>query len=125
MSRRGTKRILVIDDDLFFSKVLAQLLERCGYEVTVAHNGTEGIDCYRKELPDLVITDLRMPEKDGLETIAELQSEFSDSKVIAISGGDPQNLPIARKLGARHTFVKPFDTEELLETIEEELGMSV
>ncbi len=119
------KRILVIDDDLLFSKVLAQLLERCGYKVTVAHNGKEGIDRYREETPDLVITDLIMPEKDGLETIAELRSEFPDLKFIALSGGDLHNLPLARKLGARHTFHKPFATEELLETIEEELGMSV
>ncbi len=121
------KHILVIDedDDLLFSRVLAQLLEGCGYKVTLAHSGEEGIKLCRKERPDLVITDLIMPAKNGLETIAELQSEFPDLKFIAISGGDFQGLFQARKLGARHTFVKPFDTEELLETIEEELRMSV
>ena len=116
------KSILVIDDDLLFSKVLVKLLERCGYRVRVASNGDEGISRYREEVADLVITDLRMPEKDGFETIAVLHKDNPDLKLIAISGGDQDELPKARKLGARHTFVKPFDTEELLETIEEELG---
>ena len=67
------KSILVIDDDLLFSRVLGQFLERCGYRVRVANSGGEGIDQYRKEVADLVITDLRMPAKDGLDTIADLQ----------------------------------------------------
>ena len=93
------KSILVIDDDLLFSKVLAKLLERCGYRVRVAGNGDEGISRYREEVADLVITDLRMPDKDGLETIAELRKDNPDLKLIAISGGDQDELPKARKLG--------------------------
>ncbi len=116
------KSILVIDDDLLFSRVLGQFLERCGYRVRVANSGGEGIDQYRKEVADLVITDLRMPAKDGLETIAELHQDNPDLRLIAISGGEQDELPRARRLGASHTFAKPFDTEELLETIEEELG---
>ena len=116
-----SKSILVIDDDALFAKVLAQLLERCGYRVSVAADGTEGIARFRAETPDLVITDLILPGKDGLATMAELQQEFGDLKFIAVSGGDLNALPLARRLGARHTFLKPFDTEELLETIEEEL----
>lgn len=119
------KSILVIDDDLLFSKVLAKFLERCGYRVRVASNGDEGISRYREEVADLVITDLRMPDKDGLETIAELHKDNPDLKLIVISGGGQGELPKARKLGARHTFLKPFDTEQLLETIEEELGTTV
>ena len=119
------KSILVIDDDLLFSRVLAQLLERCGYRVTVANSGAEGLQRYREELADLVITDLKMPGTDGLETISILHHEHPELKVIAISGGDLDDLPLARRMGACHTFVKPFDTEELLETIEEELGTTV
>ena len=118
---QAPKSILVIDDDALFAKVLAQLLERLGYRVSVASNGTEGIERFREQAPDLVITDLILPGKDGLATIAELQQEFGDFKFIAVSGGDLNCLPRARRLGARHTFLKPFDTEELLETIEEEL----
>ena len=115
------KSILIIDDDLSFTKALSHLLEQIGYEVSVAHSGQEGIDRYREMRPDLLITDLVMPHKDGLQTVQELQREFSDIKFIALSGEALDKLPQARQLGARHTFVKPFATEELLETIEEEL----
>ena len=118
------KSILVIDDDFLFSRVLGRLLERCGYRVRVASGG-EGIDQFRREVADLVITDLRTPAKDGLETISELHRDNPDLKLIAISAGEQDELPRARRLGASHTFAKPFDTEELLETIEEELGKAV
>lgn len=115
------KSILIIDDDLSFTKALAHLLGQIGYEVSVAHSGQEGIDRYREKHADLVITDLVMPHKDGLQTVLELQSEFPDLKFIALSGDEVDKLPQARQLGARQTFIKPFATEELLETIEEEL----
>lgn len=115
------KSILIIDDDLSFTKALAHLLGQIGYEVSVAHSGQEGISRYRENPSDLVITDLIIQRQDGSQTVQELQSEFPDFKFIALSGENVDTLPQARQLGARHTFVKPFATEELLETIEEEL----
>ena len=78
-----------------------------------------------KELFDLVITDLRLPQEHWLATIAELRSENPEPKLIALSAEDLNGHPAARKLGAKHTFIKPFDTEELLDAIETELGNSV
>ena len=115
------KSILIIDDDLSFTKALAHLLGQIGYQVSVAHSGPEGINRYRENPSDLVITDLVTQRHDGCQTVQKLKSEFPGFKFIALSGENVDTLPQARQLGARHTFVKPFATEELLETIEEEL----
>jgi CheY-like chemotaxis protein len=115
--------ILLIDDDEQFRTMLRQLMERNGYEVTEASGGKEGIRLYRESPTDLVITDLIMPGKDGIETIQELKKEFPDIKVIAISGGGrlgPQDyLHLAKMLGARRTLTKPINLTELLKAIEE------
>jgi CheY-like chemotaxis protein len=115
--------ILLIDDDEQFRTMLRQLMERNGYEVTEASGGKEGIRLYREGPTDLVITDLIMPGKDGIETIQELKKEFPDIKVIAVSGGGrlgPQDyLHLAKMLGARRTLTKPINLTELLKAIEE------
>jgi CheY-like chemotaxis protein len=115
--------ILLIDDDDQFRTMLRQLMERNGYEVTEASGGKEGIRLYRENPKDLVITDLIMPGKDGIETIRELKKEFPDVKVIAVSGGGrlgPQDyLHLAKMLGARRTLTKPINLTELLNAIEE------
>ena len=80
-------RILIIDDNDQFREMLRKCLESEGYEVVTACDGKEGIDLYHKELTDLIITDVHMPERSGAELIFELQKEFSDVKIIAISGG--------------------------------------
>ncbi len=120
------KRILVIDDDVQVRQMLKQTLERKGYEVVDAADGAEGIKLYRAEPTDLVITDIIMPEKEGIETIMELKRDFPDVKIIAISGGgrvDPGNyLEIARRWGVEHTFTKPFDRAQLLEAIQQLLA---
>jgi len=76
---------------------------------------------YREDLPDLVITDIIMPKKEGIEMIMELKKEFPDVKIIAISGGGrnvPETyLPIAKKLGSERTFSKPIDWPELIKTV--------
>lgn len=88
-----------------------------------AINGNQGIDLYKKESPDLVITDLIMPDKEGLESIREIISYDKDAKIIAISGGGIQDpkmyLNLASKFGAVRTFVKPVDNEILLSTIKD------
>ena len=120
------KRILVIDDDIQVRQVLREILERAGYDVVDAPDGKEGIRLYRDNPTDLIITDIIMPEKEGIETILELKRDFPDVKIIAISGGGHCNpegyLEAATKFGVAHTFTKPLDRKELLEAIQGLLG---
>jgi CheY-like chemotaxis protein len=116
------KNILIIEDDELIRDVLKQLLEREGYNVTTARNGKIGIELFQAEPSDLVITDLIMPEKEGIETIRELRKDYPDLKIIAISGGGniiapTEYLNIAQRLGVQKTLSKPFKTEEILEAI--------
>ena len=119
-------RILIIDDDEQILAMLRQTLEREGYEVVDASDGKEGLRRYRENPTDLIITDLIMPEKEGIETILELRRDFPDVKIIAISGGgriDPgQYLSIAKSFGAQYTFAKPIERKELLKAVRELLN---
>lgn len=113
------KSILVIDDEEQLARMVRIMLEREGYRVVVAQNGKEGMKYFRVEPTDLVITDIFMPEKEGLETIRELRKDFPGTKIIAMSGGTSKAegfsaLPLAEKLGATFTLVKPFSRTELL-----------
>lgn len=120
------KNILVIEDDELVRDLLKQLLENEGYNVTTARNGRIGIQLYRAEPSDLVITDLIMPEKEGIETIRELRKDYPDVKIIAISGGGAiaptEYLNIAQRLGVQKTLSKPFKTAEILEAIRQLLS---
>ena len=80
-------RILVIDDDYQVREMLRDTLEIAGYEVEVASDGREGLKLYHNRPTDMIITDIIMPNMDGLETITELQRNFPDTKIIAFSGG--------------------------------------
>jgi len=115
-------RILIIDDEAMIRDLLIKMLEREGYETMNASDGKEGIRLYRENPVDLVITDLIMPEKEGIETIMELRRDYQDVKVIAMSGGgkiDPETyLQIAKTLGAIETLTKPFDLKEVLKTVQ-------
>jgi DNA-binding response OmpR family regulator len=119
-------RILVIDDDDQMRTLLRQVMEWAGYEVIVAGDGREGMQKQRKHAADLVITDLIMPEQEGLETITSLKKEYPEIKIIAISGGGrigPEAyLPAAQELGADRVFSKPFDVRELAEAVKELLS---
>jgi YesN/AraC family two-component response regulator len=116
-------QILIIDDDPQILDMLGQTLEREGYEVVRASNGKEGIKINRETPVDLIITDIIMPEKEGIETIFELKKDFPYIKIIAISGGgqiEPEDyLYIAKKIGVHRTFVKPISREELLKAVSE------
>ena len=115
-------RILFIDDNEDIRLLGRETLGRAGHEVIEALNGTEGTRLYREHPFDLVITDLIMPEKEGLETIQELRQEFGDVKIIAISGGSARMpgdfLRIAKKMGATEVLDKPFQIDTLLELTE-------
>jgi DNA-binding NtrC family response regulator len=119
-------RILIVDDDEIFGKVLEQTLRRQGYELVRAHNGKEALRHYNSRTIDLVITDLIMPDFEGIELIMELQRQDPGIKIIAMSGGGRSTLndylPIARRLGAIQTLAKPFSNEELMAAINATLG---
>jgi len=119
-------KILVIEDDNSFRSVLVQMLEKAGYEIYQAENGNQAIKQCGEIKPDLVLTDIIMPDKEGLETIQELLGLCPDLKIIAMSGGGrfgpASYLPLAAKLGAKKTLQKPFMREELFAAINEVLG---
>lgn len=119
-------RILVIDDEDQIRTMLRHALEREGYLVMDAPNGKVAMRLQRENPNDLVITDMVMPEQEGIETIIELHREFPATKIIAISGGGnigPESyLIMAKKLGAHHTLCKPFSHDELLSTVRGILG---
>jgi DNA-binding response OmpR family regulator len=119
-------RILLIDDDESFRKMLRMTLQRANYEVMEACNGNEAVSLFRSQPADLVITDLIMPDKEGLETIQELRQGRPLLKIIAMSGGgriDAQDyLKIAERLGASRTLAKPFTQAEFLTAIRESIG---
>ncbi|MCH8036471.1 MAG: response regulator [Proteobacteria bacterium] len=116
-------RILIIDDEDELRSMLRRMLEQAGHEVTEAVNGAEGIELYERDRPDLIITDIIMPEKEGVETIIALRRADPDLPIIAISGGGRLEatdfLTMARKLGARRTLAKPFRRDQLLEAVDE------
>ena len=115
------KKVLLIDDDIEMLKSFSQELEHAGYEVVAATNGIEGIKMYVEQPVDVVITDLFMPEKEGIETIKDLKAGFPDAKIIAISDkhilGHENYLEAAKCLGAQYTFSKPLGTKDLLKAI--------
>lgn len=114
----GLNKILVIEDDNDFRETLSAILRDEGYEVVEARDGKHGAKIMKAFIPDLVITDILMPEKDGLEVIMMLRKEMPDVKVIAMSGGcvlGPQGyLETASVLGAKKTLIKPFSKDELM-----------
>lgn len=120
-------RILIIDDEEMFRQMLRQMLEMAGYEVVEASEGGEAIGLFRKQPADLVITDIFMPEKEGIATIQEMKKEFPKLKMIAVSGGGNKRcgfeyLQFAESVGADCTLSKPFERQEILDAVEKLLG---
>ncbi len=114
-------KILVIEDNDSFRTVLVRMLEKAGYDVRQAGDGNQALEVCAQFGPDLVLTDIIMPDKEGLETIQELLEICPTLKIIAMSGGGkfgPDSyLPLAQKLGAKAALQKPFMREELIDTI--------
>ena len=117
--------ILIIDDEAPIRSMLRLILEREGYQIIEAPDGIEGIRHYREHPTDLIITDLIMPNKDGIGMIIELKKEFPEINIIAMSGGGLNKpdgyLKGAKQLGAKHTLSKPIDREELLRAVKDTL----
>lgn len=115
--------ILVIDDDPQMRRLLTRILEGAGHTVREAENGRLGIEEFRRRRPALVISDIVMPDVEGIETILTLRREAADLPIIAISGGsDPLYLQAAAKLGAAAALEKPIAAEELLDLVAGLLG---
>jgi two-component system response regulator (stage 0 sporulation protein F) len=116
--------ILVIDDQEPIRSLLRAVLEGASYQVLEASNGRRGLEVYRERSADLIITDIVMPEMDGLELILELTRSFLNVKVIAITGAMESNggLNVAKLLGARQTFQKPLDMGRLLSAVRYDLA---
>jgi CheY-like chemotaxis protein len=111
-------RVLVIDDDSSMRGTIRKILEREGHEVFEAHDGRKGLEVFRRHGADLVLTDLIMPEKEGIETIIELRAESEDVPILAMSGGEwltagEGRLQDAQALGANASLAKPFTVDQL------------
>jgi len=113
-------RILIIEDDVQGRGMLREAFKEGGYEVMEAQDGTEGMKKIKDAAMALVVTDILMPEREGLETIRALRVTCPHVKIVAISGGlarvpELDVLVLASKAGAHRTFKKPFHLQELLE----------
>lgn len=121
-------KILVIDDEEQLRDLLKQMLTRDGHEVITAFDGVEGMRVFNQSNPDLVITDIIMPNKDGIEVITELLCRNPNLAIIAISGGRRAitaefNLESAELLGVKGILSKPFTRDQLREAVNQALGL--
>jgi len=117
--------ILVMEDERIIQTIIKRFLERAGHEVVIAGDGEEGIKLYKERPADLVLTDIIMPRKEGIETIRELKKMSPDIKIIAMSGGgkiDSQDyLDLAGKFGVKATFIKGSDWSKLIPLVDKVL----
>jgi DNA-binding response OmpR family regulator len=115
-------KVLVIDDDELLRGAVAKLLRHDGHEMIAAANGLHGMELFRQEQPGLVITDIIMPEREGIETILELRRADPRVRIIAMSGGgrlgEINVLKMARLLGADDVIEKPFRAQELRDRVQ-------
>ena len=128
MTTATGQRIMIVDDDAGIRRALHILLSRAGYQVTQARDGIEALRLWRDRGGDLVITDLHMPEKDGIQTIVELQSHTPGIRIIAMSGGGQTKrldlLGNATMLGAVFTIEKPFTLNEMMSVVRRALSVA-
>jgi len=119
--------ILVIEDDEFFSEMLVELLQQDGHKVSLAADGTKALQLLTLQRPDLIITDILMPNMDGIEFIMELAKQGTQIPVIAMSGGrrsiSPEfSLESAKLMGVKATLVKPFTQTDLRQIVQSSLA---
>lgn len=115
--------ILIIDDDPQIRSLFREILEQAGYDVLLASNGHDGLQLFRQTPADLVITDVFMPEIDGLEVITILHHEAPTIPIIAFTGQSEgrEYMKVARYLGAQCTMAKPIPATELIRTVQQYL----
>jgi DNA-binding response OmpR family regulator len=119
--------ILLVDDEEQLRSMLRLVLEEAGHAVQEASDGQKAVESFKNQQPDVVVTDLVMPNKEGIETIMELRRLRRDVKVIAMSGGGRNNandyLTLAKRFGACITLTKPFGNQEILDAVTAALAM--
>jgi DNA-binding response OmpR family regulator len=115
-------RILVMDDDEMLRGTLRAVLAAAGYEVLEAADGNAGLRLQREQGADLVLVDIFMPERDGLEVIRALRAQVPQPQIVAMSGGGRTGQIEVLRVGAARTLLKPFPPRELLSAIRELLG---
>lgn len=118
--------ILVTDDDESLRNSLRRTLKKGNYTVLEAAEGRQGLTVLKTQTVDLILLDIFLPDKEGLETLTELRQSYPGIKVIAMSGGGAKGwldvLNLARMLGAQRTLTKPFNREELIKAVEQLLA---
>jgi DNA-binding response OmpR family regulator len=118
-------RILVIEDEPVLCTLMQEALEKAGHKVLTATDGEKGVRLFFKQPCDVVITDILMPEKEGLEIILELTQQFPGVKIIAISGGGVSLgdylLDVAKEFGAKRALRKPIQMKQLVAVVKEVL----
>lgn len=114
-------RVLVIDDDTLVRRTMCAALKKLGYETSEAATGQEGVAEYKRSRHDVVITDVMMPDKNGLQTITEIRALNPAVKIVAMSGGGANNdgsyLELARDVGALATLAKPFTPDDIAQVL--------
>lgn len=118
--------ILVIDDDAAMRRLILRVLGARGHALLEAENGQKGLTLVENQRPDLIITDILMPGKEGIETIREVIGRWPGTKIIAISGGGGSHnlmfLEAAKAFGAYASLAKPFRPEQLIEVVDKVLA---
>jgi DNA-binding NtrC family response regulator len=127
MTDHQATKVLVIEDDADVLETLGRILERAGYQTVLAKNGREGMIMFATQDPALVITDILMPEREGIETIIEMRRARPDAKILAISGGgswrNMEYLEMAEKLGATAVMPKPLMPDAFVQTVARMLSL--
>lgn len=119
------RKILVIDDNKEFRETLQDMLQAEGYVAQIASNGMDGIQMHKETPFDLIITDILMPEKEGLELIMELKANYKQLPIIAISGAQPFLLDSAKEFGVNAVLQKPVNSDTLIRKIKEILDTNL
>jgi two-component system chemotaxis response regulator CheY len=116
-------KVMIVDDAQFMRVRLAKLLTRNGYEVVEAENGEQAVQIYQSEKPDVVLMDITMPLKDGLEALAEIRGNDPDAKVIMLTALGQESMVVqAVQAGAKDYVVKPFNPKRVMSALEKVLG---
>ena len=113
-------KILLVEDEERVRALLKGVLESNGYEVQEASSGKEALESYARSPPDLILTDLVMPDMEGIELITRIRKSDSNLKIIAMSGSN--YLYIAERLGVDRTLAKPISNKSLLNAVKATLG---
>ena len=117
-------KILIADDALFMRITLGDILKKAGYEICEAKNGSEMLQVYERERPDLIMLDITMPEMDGLNALKNLKKKYPKVKVIMCSAMGQQSMVLdAIQSGAYDFIVKPFEKGKVLDSVKKVLAM--